>query len=200
MKALLIIMVVSLAGCSTSKFDKRISSEAQLNKYASQEDKIVGSELPDWVDAEGINSGYVYAVGEAEESVGQNVQVIKELAAHNAKMKIVQRLPGEYKYIVQNSLSTASNNEFNKIEISKGDLFGLQGVKTSRKYTTCRKMIRHTDFGSKVKRICFVQASVSLKNLNDAISRTIARKYGEETSAKFDKILRKQVEKELLKD
>lgn len=197
MKIFTLIFLLIATGCAT-KFDKRISQEEELVEHLSQEDKMVGDELPAWTDGEGINGGFVYAVGEAEDSATQNVQILKDVAKHAAKMKIAERLPAEYKYIAQRALSNVSGGQYDKLEIAKGDLYGLQGVKTSRRFTTCRKIVRYTDFGMKVNRICFVQASVSLKNLNDAITRTVKMKYGEDTGNKFNDILRKQVEQELL--
>lgn len=197
MKYLFLITLFVTTSCSSSKFDKRVSDSERATEHLSKDDKVIGG-YPSWVDSEGVDGAFVYAVGEAEDSISQNIQVVKELAAHNAKMRIVERLPARYQYIVQNSLSSASNSEFNKVEIVRGDLQGLQGVKTSRKHTACRKVTRQTEFGVKVNRICFVQASVSLKNLNDAVSRTISMRFGEETGNKFSKVLEKQVERELL--
>lgn len=196
--SIIILSAAFLVSCSTvNRFEERASKQDKMIEHLSQEDKMIGAELPVWTEAEGINGQFVYAVGEAESSANQSPDLIKKTAAHDAKMKIVQRLPTEYKHLVQRSISNASDNEFNQIEIAKGDLYGMQGVKTSRKYSTCRKVIRHTDFGSKVNRICYVQASVSIKNLNDAIVRTVKRKYGEDTGNKFKEILKKQVEQEL---
>lgn len=199
MKFLIILLIpLFMVSCASNDFDKRQQLENEIAEHLSQEDKMIGDNLPTWTQAEGVNAGFVYAVGEAEYSVSQKETMIKQAASHNAKMRIVSQLPSDYKYFVQNALSNASNGEFNQIEIVKGDLYGLRGVVVSRKHTTCRKMIRYTEFGTKVNRICYVQASVPVKNLNDAIVRTIKEKYGDDTGNKFKKILEDQLQQDLI--
>jgi len=194
----LVITLMFLTSCATSNFDKRKQMEEAITDNLVKEDRMVGAELPAWVDSEGMDGGFIYAVGEAEYSASKSHIMVKQAAAHAGKMKIAQRLPAEYKYIVQRSLSNASDGEFNQVEIAKGDLYGLRDVKTSRRFTACRKIVRYTEFATKVNRVCYVQASVPIKSLNEAVERTIRIKYGEETGNKFRKILEKQVEQELM--
>lgn len=190
------IISLTLVSCATSEFGKRKAAQDEINENLLKQDQLVG-EMPSWVNGEGLNGGFIYAVGEAEYGASYRPQLVKSAAEHNAKMRIVSRLPADYTYIVQNALSSASQGEFNQVEISRGDLYGLQGVEVKRKYTTCAKIIRHTDFGSSVNRICWSQASVPVKHLNDAVVRTIKLKYGEDTASKFEKLLEEQLQNSL---
>lgn len=197
MKILQMLFITTmLASCASSEFGKRKAMQDEINENLIKEDRLIG-EMPSWVNGEGINGVFVYAVGEAEYSASQRVQLIKSAAEHNAKMRIASRLPSDYTYIAQNALSSASNGEFNQVEINRGDLYGLQGVEVKRKYTACAKIVRHTDFGESINRICWAQASVPVKQLNNAIVRTIKLKYGEETGSKFEKLLEQQLQNQM---
>jgi hypothetical protein len=190
MNYLIAFLMLGLIGCATKKDHGGIGN-------LDQDDEMLGAELPDWIDSEGPRNGYIYAVGEAEYSAEKLPSIVKEAAQHNAKMRITERMPTNYKVIAQRSLSDASNGEFNKIEITKGDLHGLDGVTVSRKYSTCRKMIRHTKDDKVMNRICYVRAMVPVKNFNRAIVRTIKKLHGDDVSNKFSKILEKNMQKEL---
>lgn len=193
MKLLIMLLILGLVGCSSTS--KRHGGVGNL----AEEDQMIGDELPEWIDNEGVDSGYIYAVGEAEFSAEKSIQLAKEAAQHNAKMRITERMPSDYKVVAQRTLSSVSSGEFNKIEITKGDLYGLTDVTVSRRFITCRKIIRNTKFDKKVNRICFARARVPVSSFNSALARTVKSKFGEDVGTKFSDVLKKQVEQEFLK-
>lgn len=195
MEKILSVLIASLVVVSCSITKERESSLGNL----TENDKMIGEELPDWIDFEGIRSGKIYAVGEAESSATTRESLVKRVAQHNAKMRIVSRMPTDYKQVVQNSLSSASDGEFNTFELSSGALDGLTTVNVSRKYTTCRKIIRNTGSDKMVNRICYSRAEVPLNDFNKAVERTIKRKYGEKIEKKFSEIMDQKVREELSK-
>jgi spore germination protein YaaH len=195
MKTIILTLLFTIMFYSCSSTKNQSSSIGNL----AEEDKMIGDELPDWVDFEGTKSGKIYAIGEAEFSTSKKESLVKRAAQHNAKMRIVSRMPTDYKQVVQNSLSSASDGEFNTFELSSGALDGLTTVSVSRKYTTCRKIIRNTGADKKVNRICYSRAEVPLKDFNKAVERTIKRKYGEKIEKKFSEIMDQKVREELNK-
>jgi hypothetical protein len=191
MKALILILLIGLTGCSST--GEKHGGIGDLGK----DDQMLGDPLPEWVDFEGMKNGYIYAIGEAEYDAEKSPTMVKEAAQHNAKMRIVERMPTDYKSVVIRSISDASNGEFNKVEVSKADLQGMSGVSISRRFTTCRKIVRHTKYDKELKRTCFVRASVPIKNFNEAVVRTVKNKYGDDVSSKFEKALQRNIEDSL---
>lgn len=190
MRYIFFVMLIGLVGCSSTGKHGGIGN-------LDQEDKMLGEPLPEWVDFEGVRNGYIYAIGEAEYDAEKSPSMVKEAAQHAAKMRIVERMPSDYKSVATRSLSDATGGEFNKVEVTRGDLHGMSGVSISRRFTTCRKMIRHTKYDKEVKRVCYVRASVPVKNFNDAVVRTVKKKYGADVSNKFEKALQKNIEDSL---
>lgn len=189
----ILVLMFFIQSCSSVK-----EQSASVGNLA-EDDEMLGDELPDWVDFEGTKSGKIYAVGEAEFSATKKESLVKRAAQHNAKMRIVSRMPTDYKQVAQNSLSSATDGEFSTFELSSGALDGLTTVSVSRKYTTCRKVIRNTGSDKKVNRICYSRAEVPLKDFNKAVERTVKRKYGDKIEKKFSEIMDQKVREELSK-
>ena len=194
MKTLLITtLMLFMASCSSTQFDKQRALNEQATENLLQEDQMIGSSLPNWIYSEGLNGNRMYAVGSAEVEATYSENYVTNMAIHNAKMRVVENMPTDYKKIVQRAVSDTVENNFNQVELSTGEVQGITGIKTNRRFMTCRKMIRYTEFGRKVNRVCYVQAFVPLKELNDAFVRTVKNKYGDQKADQFKVILEQQL-------
>lgn len=184
---------VLLTSCSSTGFSDMIERESRLA------DSVIEAnggpkEFPEWTKDSGVKGGYVYMVGTF---VSEDIEVPEHhmisAAAFDAKGRILQDAPTEYKAIVKSALGTAlgTYGEFNKVEEAVTQVKNLTGFRTNKKQF-CRLEKVITMKTVKLVKSCKVQGMISLKDLNKAYEYTVNSLYGESKATKFKKALSKE--------
>jgi hypothetical protein len=191
-KVSLFLLVVIFASCSTNKVKE---SEQTAFSNAEREDKVIGAELPEWADQNGIKDGRMYEVGYAELPLNKSEHFIKKAALMDAEVKLLSESPTDFRIITQNALTGAGidSSEFYQIQTSLKEAIGVTSMKSHK--STCRKIVRNLESSSSVMRGCWYQASVGTDDLRRAYQLTLQKKYGVGKANKFDGLMKSELDK-----
>lgn len=197
MKMVLIFLLLMFMGCSSNNLVNKTLLEREAIEDMTQEDKIIGDTLPSWVNKSGIENGQSYAVGNAEFSADANPAYVKRAAIMNGEGKLLSDAPTDFRILAQSAMTGAGidDNEFFEIQTKLKEVVGLSGIYHNQERTTCRKILRYGELSTRLVRSCWVQVSVSTRELSKAYQRTIALKYGGKAANKFGKIMEKELDR-----
>ena len=198
MKILMILMItVMFSSCANSPRQQIIEADQELVEDTIKEDKILGGDLPSWVNKSGIENGIVYVVGKAEMSADRSPFYVEKAAIMDAEMKILSDAPTDVRVVTQNALtgSGIDSSEFYQIQTKLQEVKGLTGIKHSNERTVCRKVIRYGNLGTNVMRACWSQVQIKAKDLTKAYERTLALKFGVHKANSFKTLMDQELKK-----
>lgn len=193
MKKLMIVFLLPLIACSTNK--KSITyNESEDNSL--NEDRMIGPDLPSWVlENEIVKGDRLFLVGNAEMSPDKSEYHIKKAAIMDGEIRLISDAPSKFRVISQSALNGAGveSSDFKQIQTKLQEAIGVIGLKNHD--TTCRKFVRHGESRSFVIKSCWALVSTSISDLKRAYALTLERLYGIKTSAKFENLMEKEIEK-----
>ena len=189
---LLIIFLAGLISCSTGK------KYSDLEKMDTiKDDQVLGDNLPEWVDRNGIDNGEVVMVGKAEFGADKSEDYVQRAAKMDAEMLLFNDAPADIRIVAQKALTGAGldSGEFYEIQTSLREAFGVQGVRVNPSNVTCRKIIRYGETKNRLMRKCWAQAAIPLLSLKKAYEHTMRVKYGIGKAETFSKRMEFELQK-----
>jgi uncharacterized protein YlbG (UPF0298 family) len=189
--------MVNLISCSSNQISNSIQDQREAIEENVREDKIVGKDLPDWVHKSGIENGKVFTVGVAEMRSNKSPVHITKAAVMDGETKLLSDAPADFRIVTQNAMNGAGidSNEFYQIQTKIQEVVGLVGLKTNSEKITCRKIIRYGAISTDVNRICYVQVYIPVRELMKAYKRTLALKFGQGVSERFQDKMEEELKK-----
>lgn len=190
-------MVVSLiAGCSSAPKSTIESQNDAVVAHLAKGKKALGQDFDQKFEKDGIINGEYVSIATIKGSVNDNEKQLLALASADAKAKLLESAPLEFKKVVQNALSTASgdNGSVDSVAISVNEVQALTGLMSNFNDSQCVSYaVPNSDLGYNYIKECRVIFRVAGANLMKAYKYTLDKKYGMKEESAIKDILKKQL-------
>lgn len=175
------VLTLILVSCSSSPFEETTKEQNMVNEHLSQGVKYLEGDF----DAKYLKSGragaYVTAVGSSIHPVETNQKMVENAAVADAKFRLTESAPSEFKKEVQRAIGTEAGGvgEFSQIDVSVSEVKNLTGIKVKYEDIQCKTRVEPTsDGGYRTMKECRSLARVRAGELKKAYDFTVAEKYG----------------------
>jgi len=196
----LVGITLILSACSSSPYKESTSQQDKIIQHMKQGKQYIGGEFDKKFNTSGSDGFVVRAIGRSVYPIAQSEQLARASAASDSKFKLTQTAPSEFKAIVQKAIgnSLSYTGEFTQIETSVTEVRGLKNIDVKEEDVSCKVVVEPNISGGYDNfRECRAIATVSIVELNKAYDFTMSSKYGEKTKSEIEKILEKQLEKQV---
>ena len=200
MKYLLLTGLVTLVSCSTppSKFD--IQND-QVVEHLNKPKKVIGQDFDSRFETDGLVGGEFIAIASVTDKIDKNEKQMQIMAEADARSRLLNSAPTEFKKIIQNAVSTSTgdNGNVENIGITITEVRALTGLTSNFKDVQCVKYATpnhnmNYDYTKECRAIVRVPASELMK----AYSYTLDAKYGIKERSAIQDLLKKQLTEKLL--
>ncbi len=189
----IVMLSILITACASQTRQAKVGSKT--SSALVKADEVIGDELPEWTDKSGITDGRLYVVGYSEMSADKSPHYIKKAALMDGEVRLLSDAPSDFRVLTQNALKGAGveSSEFFQIQTKIQEVFAAEGIRDHE--STCRKIARYGETQVRVVRGCWYRVSADVYKLKKAYMYTLAQKYGQEKSKKFDKLMDQEITK-----
>lgn len=196
------LMVMTLvSSCSSQpKSHADIENDAVVEHIAKGK-KLLGKDFDARFEKDGIINGEYVAIASVKGNINDNDKQLLTLAASDAKAKLFESAPQEFKKVVQSAFSSSSgdNGSVDSVSISVNEVQALTGVMSNFNDSQCvTYAIPNSDMKYTYEKECRVIYRVPGSNLLKAYKFTLDKKYGVKEENAIKDILRKQLSEKVL--
>lgn len=200
MKHFTFLGLMALVSCSTppTKFD--IQNDLVLDHMAKGK-KVIGQDFDSKFNQDGLIGGEYIAIASITDKINKNDKQMLTLAEADARSRLLNSAPTEFKKVIQNviSTSTGDNGSVDNIGITVTEVKALTGLTSSFNDVQCVKYsIPNSDMGYDYSKECRVIVRVPAPELMKAYSYTMDKKYGVKEQSAIQELLKKQLSDKLL--
>ena len=197
----LIAMSLIMFGCSSSPFKESTKRSDMIADHMAKGKRYVGGDFDSRFNSSGSDGFTVKSIGKSLYPVNQNEELAKAAAIADAKFKLIQSAPSEFKTVVQKAVgnSLGFTGEFNQIDMSLTEVHGLKGVIVKEEDVECKVVTSPNIQGDYDHlRECRAISQVPLSELNKAYDFTLEKKYGSIGKSSVEKILNEHLHKQAM--
>lgn len=196
LKLSIIGLSLVVVSCSSSPFKEQSDQQDKITKHMSQEKKYIGGEFESKYSNSGNDGFTLRAVGQSVYPVASSEQVARLAAIANAKFKIIESGPTEFKSLVQQAIgnSLGQTGEFTQIDTSVVEVKALRGIEIKQEDVSCKIVIEpNVEGGYNNLRECKAIARIPLSELKKAYDFTVGQKYSGAQKSEVEKLLEEQL-------
>ena len=200
MKCLFLIGLVTLASCSTPPTKTDIQNDLVV-EHMSKPKKVIGQDFDSKFTQEGLVGGEYIAIASITDSIDKNEKQMQIIAEADARSRLLNSAPTEFKKVVQAVVSTSmgDNGSVENIGVTVTEVMALTGLTSNMNDTQCVKFIvPNHNMGYDYSKECRVIVKVSASNLMKAYNYTLDKKYGVKEQSAIQDLLKKQLSEKLL--
>ncbi len=188
---ILVSMIFALASCSSSPFKETTEKQEMVNQHLSEGVKFLEGDFDEKYSKSGKTGIYIVSVGSAIHPVETNQKMVESAAIADAKFRLTESAPSEFKKVVQQAIGTeiGGAGNFSQLDVSVSEVKNLTGIKVKYEDVQCRTRVEpKSDGGYRTMKECRAVARVKEKDLLAAYDFTASSKYG---------VSKKQIEENL---
>ena len=174
------VIFIGLVSCSSSPFKETTREQEMVNEHLSQGVKFLEGDFDSKFAKTGRTGSYVTAVGNAIYPVDVNQKLVESSAIANAKFRLTESAPSEFRKEVQQAVGTELGGigEFSQVDVSVSEVKNLTGIVVAFEDVQCRTRVEPmSDGGYRTMKECRALAKVKASELKKAYDFTIASKY-----------------------
>ena len=200
MKYLLLIGLTALTSCSTppTKFDMQ---NELVVEHMSKPRKVIGQDFDSRFEKDGLIGGEYLAIASITDKIDKNEKQMQTLAEADARSRLLNSAPTEFKKIIQSAVSTSTgdNGNVENIGITVTEVRALTGLTSNFNDTQCVKYASpNHNMNYDYTKECRVIVRVSASELLKAYSYTLDAKYGIKERNAIQDLLKKQLTEKIL--
>lgn len=201
MKYLLLIGLVTLASCSSTPQNKIDSQNELVIEHMAKGKKAIGQDFDSKFQKDGLIGGEYLAIASITDNVDKNDRMLQVLAEAEARSRLLNGAPTEFKKVIQSAISTSmgDNGSVDNVGITVTEVKALTGLSSSFNDTQCVKYaVPNSNLNYDYTKECRVIVRVPASELMKAYKYTLDKKYGVKEQSAIQELLKKQLTDKLL--
>ncbi len=196
MKYLLIIGLVTLASCSSVPKSKTDEQNDLVVEHMNKPRKVIGNDFDSRFEKDGLVGSDFVAIASVTDVVDKNEKQMQTLAEADARSRLLNSAPTEFKKIIQSAISTSTgdNGNVENIGITVTEVKALTGLTSNFKDAQCVKYATpNHNLNYDYTKECRVIVRVPASDLMKAYKYTLDKKYGVKEQSAIQDLLKKQL-------
>lgn len=200
MKYIFLIGLTALASCSTPPTKTDLQNDLVV-EHMNKPRKVIGQDFDPRFEKDGLIGGEYIAIASITDKIDKNDKVMQVLAEADARSRLLNSAPTEFKKIIQSAVSTSTgdNGNVENIGITVTEVKALTGLASNFNDAQCVKFATpNHNLNYDYTKECRVIVRVSASELMKAYSYTLDSKYGIKEKSAIQELLKKQLTEKLL--
>jgi hypothetical protein len=196
-----LLCMLSMTSCSSIPKSNIEEQNEAIMKHLTKGKQIIGKDFESKFEKDGMHNGEYLSIGSVTGLVNDNEKQLIALASAEARSKLFESAPMEFKKVVQHALSSSlgGNGSIDSIAISIHEVKALTGLTNNFNDIKCVVYATpNTELGFDYAKECRVIFRVSGPNLLKSYNYTLNKKYGLKEESAIKDILKQQLMEKIL--
>lgn len=201
MKYLFLIGLVTLASCSSTPQNKIDNQNDLVVEHMNKPRKVIGQDFDPKFEKDGLIGGEYVAIASITDNINKNDRQMQTLAEAEARSRLLNGAPTEFKKVIQSAISTSTgdNGNVENIGITITEVKALTGLTSTFNDVQCVKYATpNNNLNYDYTKECRVIVRVPASELMKAYNYTLDKKYGVKEQSAIQEVLKKQLTEKLL--
>ena len=202
MKALIIsCTMLVLASCASTPQGRIDDQHEKIVEHMSKPKRVIGQDFETKFEKDGLIGGEFIAIASIVDDINKNNKQMQTLAEADARSRLLNSAPTEFKKIIQSAISTSTgdNGNVENIGITITEVKALTGLSSTFNDVQCVKYaIPNSNMNYDYQKECRVIVRVPASNLSKAYNYTLDKKYSIKEVSAVQELLKQQLTEKVL--